>query len=36
LGFSIMVVTLPNMAYHLVEMSDYLLELIRALVTPNG
>jgi flagellar biosynthetic protein FliR len=36
LGFAIMVVTLPNMAAHLVEMSDYLLQMIRLLVHPNG
>ncbi len=36
LGFAIMVVTLPNMAAHLVEMSDYLLQMISLLVRPNG
>jgi flagellar biosynthetic protein FliR len=36
LGFAIMVVTLPNMAAHLVEMSDYLLQMISLLVRPDG
>lgn len=36
LGFGIMMVTLPNVGHHLVEMSDHILSLTRQLVHPNG
>lgn len=36
LGFVIMIITLPNAAHHLVEMSDHILSLVQQLVNPNG
>jgi flagellar biosynthetic protein FliR len=36
LGFVIMLVTLPNVAEHLVDMSDYMLQMARLLVQRNG
>jgi flagellar biosynthetic protein FliR len=36
LGFAIMFVTLPNVASHLVTMTDQMLQLVRTLVHPNG
>lgn len=36
LGFVIMIATLSNMAQHLMDMSDYILQAARALVTQNG
>jgi flagellar biosynthetic protein FliR len=36
LGFAIMYVTLPAVAHHLLNMSDEMLQMIRALVRPNG
>jgi len=36
LGFAIMLVTLPNVASHLVTMTDQMLQLVRTLVHPNG
>ncbi|MCX4188636.1 flagellar biosynthetic protein FliR [Methylophaga sp. OBS4] len=36
LGFAIMLVTLPNVAEHLVDMSDYMLQMARLLVQKNG
>ncbi len=35
-GFAIMIVTLPNVSAHLVEMSDYMLQMVRLLVRPYG
>jgi flagellar biosynthetic protein FliR len=36
LGFAIMIVTLPNVSSHLVDMSDHMLQMARLLVRPNG
>lgn len=36
LGFAIMIVTLPNVGHHLVNMSDHVLSLARQLVHPDG
>jgi flagellar biosynthetic protein FliR len=36
LGFAIMIVTLPNVSSHLIEMSDHMLQMARLLVRPNG
>ncbi len=36
LGFAIMYVTLPAVAHHLLNMSDEMLQMIRALVRPDG
>jgi len=36
LGFAIMIITLPNISAHFVEMSDYMLQMARLLVQPNG
>lgn len=36
LGFAIMIITLPNVSHHLVNMSDHMLQMIRLLVHPDG
>jgi len=36
LGFAIMLITLPNVSSHLVEMADHMLTMARLLVMPNG
>lgn len=36
LGFAIMIITLPNVADHFVEMTDHMLQMVRLLVMPNG
>jgi flagellar biosynthetic protein FliR len=36
LGFAIMIVTLPNVSSHFVDMSDHMLQMARLLVRPNG